>query len=103
MAELKEEAVVFSIDQIPEEQDINDVLMNLMVNPNLAPINYFNDFSDEVIEPDSLSNSETEETGIFCLDENKWMAMTTHAFHHHLSNDPQKATEIIIKDGFVWR
>jgi phosphoribosylformylglycinamidine synthase len=24
------------------------------------------------------------------------MAMSTHAFHHHLQNDPQKATEILI-------
>jgi phosphoribosylformylglycinamidine synthase subunit PurL len=24
------------------------------------------------------------------------MALSTHAFHHHLQNDPQKATEILI-------
>lgn len=95
MVELKEEILEFTIDQIPENQDINDIVMNLMANPNLAPINYFNDFSEEVPDPDTVANGDTEETGIFCMD-GKWMAMTTHAFHHHLSTDPQIATEIVM-------
>ncbi len=96
MAELKEEILEFSIDQIPENQDIKDIVMNLMANPNLAPINYFNDFSEEIPDPGAVTNGETDETGIFCMDGKHWMAMTTHAFHHHLSSDPQKATEIIM-------
>ena len=96
MAELKEENLDFSIDQIPEDQDIRDIVMNLMANPNLAPINYFNDFSEEVPDPNTVSNGETDETGIFCVGESRWVAMTTHAFHYHLSSDPQKATEIIM-------
>lgn len=96
MAEMNEEIVGFSIDQIPEDQDINDIVMNMMVNPNLAAINYFNDFSEESILPESVANGDTDETGVFCLEDNQWMAMTTHAFHHHLSTDPQQATEMII-------
>lgn len=96
MAEQIDEILEFTIDQIPEEQDVKDIVMNLMANPNLAPINYFNDFSEEVPEPEAVANGDTDETGIFCVDGSQWMAMTTHAFHHHLSNDPQKATEIIM-------
>lgn len=95
MAEMKEESLEFTIDQIPEDQDINDIIMSLMANPNLAPVNYFNDFSEETPDPDTVANGDTEETGIFCMD-GKWMAMTTHAFHHHLGANPKLATEIVM-------
>ena len=87
----------FSIDTIPEPENIEDVIFSLMVNPNLSSINYFNDFSEVNISPDSIGDSDNDETGLFELDSNGTsMAMTTHAFHHHLQNDPQKATEILI-------
>ncbi len=87
----------FAIEQIVEPEKIDDVIFSLMVNPNLSTINYFNDFSDTGILPDSIGDNDTDESGIFELDSNgKCMAMSTHAFHHHLQNDPQKATEILI-------
>lgn len=96
MAELNEDILEFSIDQIPEEQDVKDIVMNLMADPNLAPINYFNDFSEEVPEPETVANGDTDETGIFCMNGTNWMAMTTHAFHHHLATNPKIATEIVM-------
>lgn len=96
MIEQKEEIREFTIDQIPEEQDIQDIVFNLMADPNLAPINYFNDFSEEAVDISSMSNEETDETGIFCSENGQMMAMTTHALHHHLEFDPQKATEMLI-------
>ena len=68
-----------------------------MVNPNLSSINYFNDFGELNISPDSIGDTDTDETGLFDIDSNgNKMAMSTHAFHHHLQNDPKKATEILI-------
>lgn len=96
MAELAEDIQEFSIEQIPENQDIKDIVMNLMANPNLAPINYFNDFSEEALEPEKVANGDTEDSGILYLDENRCMAMTTHAYHHRLRTDPQVATEILM-------
>jgi phosphoribosylformylglycinamidine (FGAM) synthase-like enzyme len=96
MIEQKEEIQEFTIDQIPEEQDIQDIVFNLMADPNLAPINYFNDFSEESFDISSMSNDETEDTGIFCSENGQLMAMATHALHHHLEFDPQKATEMLI-------
>lgn len=96
MAEVIENKEVFSIDQIEEPNDIHDIVFNLMVNPNLASVNYFNDFSDEGFELDSLANDDTDDAGVFTTDSGQMMAMTTHAFHHHLSNDPGTATEILI-------
>lgn len=87
----------FTIDSVPEPENVEDVVFSLMVNPNLSSINYFNDFSEINISPDSIGDTDTDETGLFDIDANgNKMAMTTHAFHHHLENDPQKATEILI-------
>jgi len=87
----------FSIDMIPEPEKVEEIIFSLMVNPNLSTINYFNDFSEQNISPDSIGDSDTDETGLFDLDNNgNMMAMSTHAFHHHLASDPQKATEILI-------
>lgn len=87
----------FSIDSIPEPEKIEDVIFSLMVNPNLSSINYFNDFGEINISPASIGDSDTDEMGLFDIDlKGNRMAMTTHAFHHHLQSDPQKATEILV-------
>ncbi len=97
MSEVIQTEKDFTIDSIPEPGKIEDVIFSLMVNPNLSSINYFNDFGEINISPDSIGNNDTDEIGLFDIDSNGTkMAMTTHAFHHHLQNDPQKAIEILI-------
>lgn len=97
MSEVYQKESEFSIDLIPEPENIEDVIYSLMVNPNLSSINYFNDFGELNISPDSIGDSENEDTGLFDTGLNgSKMIMSTHAFHHHLQNDPQKATEILI-------
>ncbi len=97
MNEILEKEKELSIDSIPEPENIEDVIYSLMVNPNLSSINYFNDFGEMQVSPESIGNTETDEIGLFDIDSNgACMAMSTHAFHHHLQNDPQKATEILV-------
>lgn len=97
MSDVTETEKEYTIDSIPEPKNVEDVVYSLMVNPNLSSINYFNDFSELNISPDSIGDTDTDETGLFDIDANgNKMAMTTHAFHHHLENDPQKATEILV-------
>jgi phosphoribosylformylglycinamidine synthase len=96
MIEQEENTANFSIDQIKEDQDIQDIVFSLMADPNLAPINYFNDFSEEAIDVSSVSNDDTDSNGIFYSSTGQLMAMTTHALHHHLEMDPKQATEMII-------
>ena len=91
------ESTLFNINAIAEPESIGEVVYTLMVNPNLSTINYFNDFSDQAITPDSVGNGDGEEGGFFELTvTNHCVTMTTHAFHHHLESDPQKAIEILI-------
>ncbi len=97
MNEISEKEKGFTIDSIPEPESIEEVIYSLMVNPNLSTINYFNDFSEVNISPDSIGGSDTDETGLFDVESTgRCMAMSTHAFHHNLESDPQKATEILI-------
>lgn len=87
----------FVIDSIQEPENIEDVIYSLMVNPNLSSINYFNDFGEIHISPESIGSSDTDEMGLFEIDdEGNKMAMSTHALHHHLESDPQKAIEILV-------
>lgn len=97
MSDTIHQAEEFKIDQLPEPENIEEVVFSLMVNPNLSIINYFNDFTDQGISPESIGAGETEEFGLFEMDDQgNRMAISTHAFHHHLENDPQMATEILI-------
>jgi phosphoribosylformylglycinamidine synthase subunit PurL len=85
------------IHYIPEPENLEDIVYALMVNPNLSTINYFNDFSDQQISPESLEDTANDESGIFEIDSTgQFLAMTTHAVHHHLVDDPETATEILV-------
>jgi phosphoribosylformylglycinamidine synthase subunit PurL len=87
----------FSIEDVSEPENIEDVIYTLMVNPNLSTINYFNDFSDPSFSPASLDTNDTDDSGIFEMDTTgNFLSMTTHAFHHHLTGNPQKATEMMV-------
>jgi len=89
--------IEFDINQIPEPTDINDIIFSLMVNPNLSPLNYFNDFTEGSTDIINIKDDEINESGLFELaDGTGIMSMTTHAMHHHLENDPQKAAEILV-------
>ena len=97
MSDVIQEERIYTIDSIPEPESLEDVIYSLMVNPNLSSINYFNDFGEVNISPDSIGDSDKDETGLFDIDANgNKIVMSTHAFHHHLQSDPQKATEILI-------
>lgn len=97
MSDMIQREELYVLESIPEPENIEEVIFSLMVNPNLSTINYFNDFNDQSISPEAIGNSDTEESGLFEYDNcGAKMAMSTHAFHHHLESDPQKATEILI-------
>lgn len=97
MKDTMQQEMEFTLESLPEPTDIENIIYSLMVNPNLSSINYFNDFSEAGISPDSIGDGDNDEIGLFDIDSTgASMAMSTHAFHHHLQNDPQKATEILI-------
>ncbi len=97
MKDILQKEQEFTIDSITEPADIENVIYSLMVNPNLSSINYFNDFKESGISPESIGEGDNEEIGLIDIEKTGTsMAISTHAFHHHLENDPQKATGILI-------
>lgn len=93
----QEEQKEFDINQIPEPENISDVIYNLMVNPNLSPLNYFNDFSEIMPDPKETKDNTGLEPGIIELgDGSKLVSLSTHALHHHLEQDPKVAAEILV-------
>lgn len=96
MIEQNKEIQGFTIEQLEEEQNIQDIVFNLMADPNLAPINYFNDFSEGPVDLSVMSNDEIEGTSIFSTENGQTLAISTHAMHHHLEIDPKQAAEIIV-------
>jgi phosphoribosylformylglycinamidine synthase subunit PurL len=94
--EPENEFLGFDLEKIPEPENIEEVIYSLMVNPNLTPLNYFNDFS-EIVPDTKKIGADSDEFGIFEIEDGKkLLAMTTHAMHHHLESDPQKAAEILV-------
>ncbi len=61
-----------------------------MLNPNLSLVNYFNEFNDDT------TSSNIDDFGIFIDDSGQLISMTTHAYHHRLSENPELATKILI-------
>lgn len=93
----QETNIEFDINQIPEPEDISDVIYNLMVNPNLSPINYFNDFADSEPDPKGDKDTGNTELGLIELPNGgKLVSLSLHALHHHLEQDPKKAAEILV-------
>ncbi|MDR1861055.1 MAG: hypothetical protein LBR06_09080 [Bacteroidales bacterium] len=83
----------FAVEQIQEPKNVRDVVYSLITNPNLAPVNYFNDFTEE---GPILEDIAVDEGGLFTTDSGQKLAMTTHAFDRHLETSPQTAIEILI-------
>ena len=97
MKEITQKETDFFIDAIPEPDNIENIIFSLIVNPNLSSINYFNDFSEFPVSPATIGSTDSDETGLYDIDtDGRSIAMSTHAFHHHLESDPKKATEILI-------
>ncbi len=97
MKEIIQSETEFTIDSIPEPDNIENIVFSLIVNPNLSVINYFNDFNEFPVSPATIGTTDSDETGLFDIGaDGRSIVMSTHAFHHHLESDPKKATEILI-------
>jgi phosphoribosylformylglycinamidine synthase len=97
MTKSKAKVQGFSIDSIPEPENIEDIIYSMMINPNLSNMNYFNSFNEIEISPDSVRDEDTEDKNIVDLGSGLYRTiMGTHALHHYLKDNPQKATEILI-------
>lgn len=88
---------VFDLDKVEEPNDLNEVICNLMVNPNLSMLNYFNDFGGIAPDPQLEDGNNEDDCRVISLDGGEtFLAMSTHATNHLLESDAKTAVEILI-------
>ena len=63
------EKKVFTIDQVPEPDDLRNVIYSMVAIPHLSPVNIFNDFASPAIDPTQVGKEDLSGAGIFQIDE----------------------------------
>ncbi len=87
----------FAIDQIPEPEDLQNVIYSMVAIPHLSPMNIFNDFASPFPEPKDIGKEDPSEAGIFQVDDNgKLFSMIIYADHRRLAIDPFLAAQILV-------
>ena len=91
------EKKVFSIDQIPEPNDLRNVIYSMVAIPHLSPINLFNEFASPAIDSTQIGKEDICCPGIFQIDDDgKLLLQTIYADYRRLAVDPYIAAQIIV-------
>ncbi|MCL4483251.1 MAG: AIR synthase-related protein [Bacteroidetes bacterium] len=87
----------FTIDQIAEPEDLQSVIYSMLAIPHLSPVNIFNEFAAPDLDPAQMSIDNTDDSGIFQLDDDeRFYSMTIYADHRRLAVDPFTAAQILV-------
>lgn len=88
---------VFEIDQIPEPDDLRNVIYSMIAIPHLSPVNIFNEFDSPAIDPTQVGKEDLSEAGIFQIDdEGKLLTQIIYADYRRLAVDPFLAAQILV-------
>lgn len=87
----------FSIDQVQEPVDLQNVIYSMVAIPHLSPVNIFNDFASPLPDPKDVGKEDMSEAGIFQTDEDgKLLSLIIYADHRRLAVDPFVAAQILV-------
>lgn len=87
----------FSIDQISVPEDVQSVIYSMLAIPHLSPVNIFNEFAAQDLDPSQMGNDNIDDSGIFQLDEvEQFYSLTIYADHRRLAVDPFAAAQILV-------
>jgi phosphoribosylformylglycinamidine synthase subunit PurL len=87
----------FTIDQVAEPEDLQNVIYSMVAIPHLSPVNIFNDFASPMPDPKEVGKEDLGEAGIFQIDsEGKLFSLIIYADHRRLAVDPFVAAQIIV-------
>jgi phosphoribosylformylglycinamidine synthase subunit PurL len=91
------EKKIFTIDQVPEPDDLRNVIYSMVAIPHLSPVNIFNEFASPAIDPSEVGKEDLSGAGIFQIDdEGKLFSQTIYADYRRLAVDPFIAAQIIV-------
>jgi phosphoribosylformylglycinamidine (FGAM) synthase-like enzyme len=91
------EIKMFSIDQVPEPEDLKNIIYSMIAIPHLSPVNIFNEFASGAIESTQVGKEDLSGAGIFQIDEEgRLFAQTIYADYRRLAVDPFVAAQILV-------
>ncbi|MCX6228559.1 MAG: AIR synthase-related protein [Bacteroidia bacterium] len=95
MSELN--GTAFTIDQIPEPDDLRNVIYSMIAIPHLSPVNIFNEFSPVSIDSNQIGKDDLSGVGVFEADEaGNTFSQTIYVDYKRLAIDPFVAAQIIV-------
>lgn len=87
----------FNINQVPEPEDLQNVIYSMVAIPHLSPVNIFNDFASPLPDPKDVGKEDMSEAGIFQIDDDgKLFSLIIYADHRRLAIDPFVAAQILV-------
>ena len=91
------EKKIFTIDQVPEPDDLRNVIYSMVAIPHLSPVNIFNEFASAAIDSTQVGKDDPNGAGIFQIDEEgKLFSQTIYADYRRLAVDPFSAAQIVV-------
>ena len=88
---------LFTIDQIPESDDLRNIIYSMIAIPHLSPVNIFSEFASSAIEATQVGKEDLSGAGIFRVDEDgNYFSQTIYADYRRLAVDPFVAAQIIV-------
>ena len=74
------ETKIFTIDQVPEPDNLRNVVYSMIAIPHLSPVNIFNEFASAAIDSKQVGKDDLIGAGIFQVDEDgKCFSQTIYA------------------------
>ena len=91
------EAKLFTIDQVPEPQNLRNVVYSMIAIPHLSPVNIFNEFASSAIDSKQVGKDDLNGAGIFQVDqEGTLFSQTIYTDYKRLAVDPFVAVQILV-------
>jgi len=88
---------LFNIDQIPEPEDLRNVIYSMIAIPHLSPVNIFNEYASSAIDSTQIGKEDLSNSGIFQVDgEGQFFSQTIYTDYRRLAVDPFVAAQIIV-------
>jgi phosphoribosylformylglycinamidine synthase subunit PurL len=91
------ESKYFAIDQVPEPDDLRNIVYSMIAIPHLSPVNIFSEYASNAIEPTQVGKEDLSGAGLFQIDEEgRLFSQTIYADYRRLAVDPFVAAQILV-------
>lgn len=90
----------FDINQVQQPEDLKDVALKLMKNPNIASKRWVYEQYDSMVGTNTMSTNRPSDAGIVNLkDSNRALAMTVDCNSRYVNADPEVGAQIAVSEA----